>query len=359
MSPLRFASPDLQMDCDEFLRADHLAGATRNLAERAVPLIHRSGFVVFRLGRLRLGAEDSRALGAELSEALLRELIRCGAPSTTRLERDLAQATHVPNGFGHRTLLPHHDGQHCSYLTPSTSDDPDWRTQWREFGSRGYSTTPAHKLYQGVFIADPGEGLSVTTYYDWLEILSTVHSERTAENSVRFGDADCSEGSPAEIARWLGANLRRALDRQPDHGTPYPSLGSMLGLDEPMWHGLSFHHAEAELGARDRERYPSAIPLAETCPCGTCVGESARVFCHMMLAATGQPWRECRERWEVLAPSERFDLVFGHNLTMLHGGWAGGPGRVIEPMCLVVDRPEGEEYERWLAASWRRHLPAL
>ncbi|HEY0641149.1 MAG TPA: hypothetical protein VGD67_26255, partial [Pseudonocardiaceae bacterium] len=305
------------------------------------------GFVLFRIGRLRWGAADSRALAVELTHRVRDELVLAGAPEGLRVEQDEPQATHVPAGHTSRTLLPHHDGQHCSYLTPSTHDDPDWRPQWREFGDSGYTTTPVHKAYHGVFIADPGDGLSVTTYYDWLDVLHTVYSERT--------------GAPAgtrEVARWLGTNLRAAVARRPLHGNPYPGLGGMLGLTGDVWHGVSLHHAEADLPADVRAAYPDTGPLAAACPCGDCVGEAARLHCHQVLLATGRRWRDFRRRWEVLVPGERFDLVFGHNLTMLHGGLAGSAGRVIEPLCLVVDDPAGPRYESWLAASWRRHRSA-
>ncbi|MYT77475.1 hypothetical protein YW3DRAFT_06456 [Streptomyces sp. MnatMP-M77] len=83
----------------------------------------------------------------------------------------------------------------------------------------------------------------------------------------------------------------------------------------------------------------------------------ARIFCHQVLMATGMNWDAFRSRWEILMPGEQGDLIFGHNLTMLHGGLAGGAGRIIEPLCLVVDTPDGLDYEEWLAASWRRTLP--
>jgi hypothetical protein len=365
---MRFAPPQLHLDCSGLLCSDDTGAAAGKLAEHAIPLIHRFGFVIFRLGRLRLADADSRALAAELAERLLVVLVDRGAPTSMRLEQDAAQVTYVPDGFSHRTLLPHHDGQHCSYLTPSVADDPRWESQWREFGTTGYTTTPAHKMYQGVFITDPGEGISVTTYYNWLGMLATVRA-RTLGGSGSASPAGPGHATTpgyamtpghatGDTARWLGANLSRALAAQDEHGSPYPSLGAMLGRTEPLWRELSFHHAEAPLSESIRKRHPGAAALAAACPCGLCIGESARVFCHMMRAATGWSWRECRDRWEILAPSERFDLVFGHNLIMLHGGWAGGASRVIEPMCLVVDRPEGAEYERWLAAAWRRRLPA-
>jgi hypothetical protein len=349
---MRFAPREAHPDCAPSTADLDQAGldqagldqAVVKLTEQAIPLLHHLGYVVFRIGRLRLGEADSRAIAWALAEAMRDALVADGAPAELRLEFDAAQVTYVPDGFPHRTLLPHHDGQHCSYLTPSRLDDPDWDPAGREFGRSGYTTTPAHKMYQGVFIADPGEALSVTTYYDWLDVVRTVHQSQAGQRSA----------DPAVTAAWLGTNLRRALHRQVEHGCPYPSFGGMLGLDDPLWNELSFHHAEAPLSAADRTAHPAAVELAARCPCGDCAGETARLFCHQMLAATGHTWREFRRRWEILVPSERYDLIVGQNLTMLHGGLAGGTGRVIEPMCLVVDDPRGPDYERWLAAEWRR-----
>ena len=60
-----------------------------------------------------------------------------------------------------------------------------------------------------------------------------------------------------------------------------------------------------------------------------------------------------RRRFEVCVSSEQGDLVMGHNLRLVHGGLMGGPSRLLEPLCLVVDRPEGDDYEAWLARQWR------
>ncbi|WP_229402280.1 hypothetical protein [Micromonospora okii] len=346
---MRFAPASAFVDCADLAGSSprDRADVVRRLAGAAVELLHGTGFAVFRIGRLRLGVDDSRRIALDLAEQVRRTLIDRGAPGGLRLEVDKPQTTYVPEGFHTRTLLPHHDGQHCSYLTPSLLDVPEWDPGLREFGTAGYTTTPAHKMYQGIFLADPGEGLSVTTYYDWLSILQDVLGER----GVKGAD------DPATVAGWLGDNLRAAVRGQAEHGCPYPSFGGMLGLVEPMWHGLSFHHSESPLSSRDAERYPAAVPLARRCACGTCAGDAARLFCHQMTMATGRNWAEFRDRWEVLAPGEHCDLLIGHNLTMIHGGLQGGPGRLLEPLCLVVDDPEGTEYERWLAAAWRRRLP--
>jgi hypothetical protein len=344
---LRFAASSLHLDCAALAdspRSERERAATA-LCRHAAALVHDHGLVVFRIGRLRLGSTESRALALLIAERLGEVLEDLGAPPSIRLEVDRPQETFVPEGFPTRTLLPHHDGGHCSYLTPSREDVVDWNPAWRTFSTSGYTTTEAHKLYQGIFVADPGEALSATTYYDWIRILEDVRADRGMDVDV-----------PATAA-WLGANVRRALELQDLHGSAYPSLGALLGVNELAFQAVSFHHAEAALPAAAKERFPILVPLARRCPCGSCVGETERVFCHVVLLATGLTWAAFRARYELLVPNERYDLVFGHNLTMLHGGLAGGRGRVIEPLCLVVDEPSGAAYERWLGASWRGSLP--
>ncbi|KAA6223794.1 hypothetical protein CP973_19375 [Streptomyces albofaciens JCM 4342] len=345
---MKFAPTDTGIACDELIgsRPDE---ALDRIAGQGAEMLDTRGFAVFRLGRLRLSVDESRGLARSLAERLRLALVRRGAPEEMRLEVDRPQETYVPEGYPTRTLLPHFDGQHCSYLTPSVLDMPEWEAAWREFGSRGYTTTSAHKMYQGIFLTDPGQGLSVTTYYDWLAVLRAVREERGLGTT----------GEPvAEVARWLGGNLREAVRRQPEHGCPYPSMGAMLGLEDTLWHGVSFHHGESDLPKEARERCPHAGPLTQRCPCGRCQGEVARLFCHQTLMSTGMTWDAFKQRWEVLVPGEHCDLLVGHNLTMLHGGLAGGARRVLDPLCLVVDRPAGDVYEKWLARAWRRPAPA-
>jgi len=337
---VRFAPPDAHVDC-----AALLDGGVDEVAGALAGAIDRHGLAVARIGRLRLDERASRRFAATLIEALRRRLVSGGAPPLLRLEVDRPQVTYVPDGAGTRTLLPHHDGQHCSFLTPSRRDVPDFDPGWRTFGDRGYTTTPAHKLYQGIFIADPGEGLSVTTYYDLLRIIDDVR-----------GPAGAADGVPGAAA-WLAGNLGRARASQVRHGCVYPSLGAMLGADDEAFHAVSFHHAEERIGAGQVAAYPQLRDLAAKCGCGECAGEVARVYCNLLLAVVGLDWRQFRLRYEILVPSERFDVVLGDNITMLHGGWAGGRSRLLEPLCMVVDEPAGEPYEDWLARAWRRPRP--
>lgn len=345
---MRFVSDSADLDCESLVANPE--GTVDGLVKHAAECLHESGVTIFRLGRLRLGEEDSRRLARLIASRLCEKLIAYGAPKALRLENDKIQTTDVPSGATIRTRLPHFDGQHCSYLTPSATDVPDWDPALRTFSTTGYTTTAAHKAYQGIFLVDPGHALSVTTYYDWLAIIADVRRRRRLESDMR--------ADPRAAARWLGDNLRRTLALQPSHGCSYPSLGAMLGLTEEAFHGVGFANAEDPLPAEVGERYPILWPMTQACACGTCIGDTGRVFCHLLMQSVGMSWPAFRQRYEILVPGERYDLLFGHNLTMLHGGWAGGPGRLIEPLCLVVDEPSGTDYERWLAASWRRTLPA-
>jgi hypothetical protein len=345
---MRFLPKSADLDCGSLMAKPE--DTVDNLVKRAVECLHDEGVTIFRLGRLRLSEEGTRRLAVLIVGRLCEMLTAMGAPRTLRLEHDRLQTTDMPSDVHIRTRLPHFDGQHCSYLTPSAEDVPDWDAALRTFSTSGYTTTAAHKLYQGIFITDPGHALSVTTYYDWLSIIADVRR-------LRRIDSD-EDGDPRAAARWLGDNLRRSLARQRSHGCPYPSLGAMLGLTEEAFHGMGFANAEDPLPADVGKRYPILWPMTQACPCGTCSGDTGRVFCHLLVQSVGMSWPAFRQRYEMLVASERYDLLVGHNLTMLHGGWAGGPGRLIEPLCLVVDEPSGADYERWLAASWRRMLPA-
>jgi len=338
---MRFAPRTADVDCHE---ANAGAGPAV-VAGRAADALDRLGYAVFRIGRLRLAEAPSRALALRLMMALRVALVERGAPPETRVEVDAAQTTIVPAGVEVRTMLPHHDGQHAAYLTPSLEDMPDWRPPWRTFSDDGYTTTHSHKLYQGIFITDPGEGLSVTTVYDLLRI---------TRDAMRYQQPDGPPAPPAgDVARWVGTNLRSAHAGRGRHGSTYPTLAGLLGLPDVPLHATALIRAEAALDEAHLRRFPELRELIARCPCGTCAGDTLRVFCHVTNRALGLPWPQFRADHETCVVTERFDLLVTHNLTMNHGGLAGGTSRILEPVYLALDRPEGEDYERWLAAQWR------
>jgi hypothetical protein len=338
---MRFAPRSTDVDCQDV--ATGAAGELQSAAECAAASLERHGYAVFRIGRLRMAERPSRALAGSLMAALRAVLVIRGAPPQIRVEVDEAQTTIVPAGVAVRTMLPHHDGQHAAFLTPSRLDMPDWRPQWRTFSDDGYTTTHSHKLYQAIFVVDPGEGLSVTTVYD---LLSIVH------DAALHGGVETPTIS--ELARWVGANLRAAHNIRRHHGSTYPTLAGLLGLPDIALQATALIRAEATLGEAHLRRHGELRELIARCPCGTCAGETLRVFCHVTSRALGQPWPQFRASYETWVVTERFDLLVTHNLTMNHGGVAGGTSRTLEPTYLSVERADGEEYEIWLSAQWRQ-----
>ena len=290
----------------------------------------RESGVVIRIGRLRLPIEESRYLAHAAAQATCYALKGQGAPHALRLEIDRVQTTEVVNRSGVRTLLPHHDGQHRSYLTPSLVDVPDWNPQHRTFSDSGFSTTMAHKLYQGIFVLECGEGLSVTTYYNWLAVLNRGFEHSTGDPAR----------STSELAGWLGANIVRSLNWQPEHGCRYLSVGAALGSHRLIHHGVSCHTAEAEFAESECSRFPKLRDF-HSCLCGTCPAPAQRMLCDMLVHTTGLTYPQFRNQFEVCVPSELGDLVMGRNLRLVHGGLMGGEKRLLEPLCLVVDRPAG------------------
>jgi hypothetical protein len=306
---------------------------------------------VLGIGRLGLGRERSRGLAIALVDGLREALLRAGGPEDLRVEVGKVQETHVSPGYATRTLLPHHDGGHCSYLTPSRLDLPGWEPARRRFAEQGLyaHSSPSHKLYQGIFIVDPGEAESITTYYPWLQILADGYRAARGREPT----------ATPELATWLGDNLLRTLELQGQHGGRYPTLAASLGSSSLVFHGLSPHCAEDDVTRDDCERFPQLRELVRCCPCGACRAAAERLFCHSLLESLGLSWPAFRERYEFRVASERFDLVMGHNLVLLHGGLRGGASRRLEPISLVVDEPAGDGYEEWLAASWRAGTSVL
>lgn len=298
--------------------------------------------VVFAIGKLRLSEEASRELTHAIAAVICQALQRRGAPSSMEVEIDRPQGSTVRPDKQVRTLLPHHDGGHCSYLTPSLLDDPEWDARLRVFSNETgkYTTTSAHKLYQGIFIVDPGEGLSVTTYYNLLLMLRQAYSHTIGHPPT----------SIAQLASWLGNNIRHSLVLQAQHQSRYLAIGAALGSPHLAYHGIAVHYAEADFTVQEIERFPELKHFNNK----DTLAPTERFLSELLLETLGMSWQEFRTQFEICVPSERFDAVFGHNLTLLHGGLMGGPGRLLEPICMVIEHASGADYENWLAQAWRR-----
>jgi hypothetical protein len=305
--------------------------------------LEHDGAILFAISDLRLPPQAAQELAVSIAGALTTALVAGGLPSAARVEVDAPQTTDVPAGHRTRTLLPHHDGGHCSYLTPSLADVPDWNPAERTFSKDGYCTTPAHKLYQGIFVLEPGDGSSITTYYPWIRLIARAFRRRHERS-----------GSVPELAAWLAEGLRAALGERAANGARYPSIAACLGARSEPAFAVIAHCAEAELDPTHVQRYPELEWMGRSCPCGRCPGPSGRVFCRLLGEAAGLTWSELREEFELALTSRALDFVLGHNLTLLHGGIEGGRSRTLQPVSIVIDNPAGPDYETWLAGEWRR-----
>jgi hypothetical protein len=345
---LRFVSPqayiEIPADIQSILLNDPRSATALAWATNAAQLLNtQPGGIVFRIGKLRLAEGPSRQLAHAIAHAVCGSLQQLGAPKALAVEIDRPQETRVIAQFAHRSLLPHHDGGHCSYLTPSLFDDESWHPTLRHFSTEGFTTTQAHKLYQGIFIADPGEALSVTTFYDWIAVIRRAYARATGQPPQGVG----------QLAAWLGKNIRSSLELQPQHKSRYLSLTAALGSRSLIQHGLAVHYAESDFTPEEIARFPQ---LEEVRLQAAQEGLTPTIclLSRGLSETLGLDWDAFRAEFEICVPSERYDLLLGPNLTSVHGGLMGGPSRRIEPICFVIEQPIGEEYERWLAQVWRR-----
>jgi hypothetical protein len=111
------------------------------------------------------------------AEAVLNQIVALlkhhhGLPFTAYVEMDEeSYGTPVAPFRRSRFLLPHQDGGHSSFLTPSRLDSPELQPRERIFSSSVYWKRPSHKIFQGFVITSPGEPTGGTYYYRVLTML--------------------------------------------------------------------------------------------------------------------------------------------------------------------------------------------
>ncbi len=236
------------------------------------------------------------------------------------MEHDKAQLCNLaPNTV--RTLLPHHDGGHCSFLTPFyplNLENP--RATWT-LQNHNYTTTDMHKLYQGFFLKDAGDGLSITAHFDLIEILKDCFIFRFKKSPLLH-----------QLMDWYGRSLDEFFAKNGTGG--YIPIGVQLGCIS-CFGGIPIHHLDA---------------------CFDVEGEiitAAYIFNEICLEALGIAAEEFMERYAILSPSSTGDLIVGHNIFSWHGGLMGGGNREIFPLCIAT-KSINQNYELWLKHNWRR-----
>ena len=213
------------------------------------------------------------------------------------------------------------------------------------YATSGYNTTHKHKLYQGFFVEETGEGLSVTPYYDWVRVVTDAFV-------FKVGRVPCDV---VELETWLGRNIQSSLDMRTRHRSTYLSIAAALGAEDPVLHlTLLGPRCGGRVSTDSLCRFSGArSDLTQSCPCGTCSGPGGRHLCRGLEEGARYVMARISSSDETTVPSQRYDLVMGNNLTLLHGGASGGPSRLLLPICFVMDNAAGQDYEAWLAHQWR------
>lgn len=303
--------------------------------------------VVFQIGQLRWPEEPSCQLAVAIGELINAALIRRGAPEDMRVEVDKRQRNVVMDGYQHRTLLPHHDSLHSSYLTPSEDHEPMWRSEFRTFSEHGITTTTTHKMYQGFFIVEPGEACSITTFYDKVGMVTKAYSYTTGNQTPTL----------TEVAQWLGKNILALWEQRLEEQLRYLTLGATLGAQHPMFRLLPIHWAESGFTDAHIERFPELAQFCQPQKTAADPSPTERFLNALLLETLGMSWQEYRAEHELCISGERYDFLLSNNLTTIHGGLMGGANRYLEPICFVLGRPEGKAYNQWLAQGWQYRWP--
>ena len=304
---------------------------------------------------LRFGEQPSTAALIARAKSALGDLVErmrdaeaLPADSYVEVDEESYGTPTAPQDLS-RFLLPHQDGAHSSFLTPRAANDEHGITKDRIFSDSVYFKRPSHKMYQGFLITHPGTRPGETYYYDLVAMLFDSYARR-------FGEPP---RAVEHLERFLGSNIARALELKPVHRSRYLTLGSLLGSPDPAHHVLpSGPRAESELWPEQYASIPGIWAKVAVCECGECTGPGARLMCHSAASTLGLSWPQLRRRYEVSVVGERGDLLIGNNLTQMHAAFSSRD-RQICPVCIVVDKPAGESYERWLGDQWDRSFARL
>ncbi|GII94602.1 hypothetical protein [Sinosporangium siamense] len=241
-----------------------------------------------------------------------------------------------------RFLLPHQDGAHASFLTPRRINDRHGVTDDRVFSNTVYFKRPSHKMYQGFLITNPGAFPGETYYYSLIALLVAAYKHKNGR----------APSSSREVEEFLGDNIARSMELSDVHHSRYLNLGSLLGSPDPAHHVLpSGPRAESELWPDQYASIPGIWEMVESCPCASCEGPGARLICHQSYETLGLSWPEMRRHFESTVTGGLGDVLIGNNLSQMHAAFSARDRRIC-PVCIVVDKPAGAEYEAWLAQEW-------
>lgn len=310
--------------------------------DKAKQINHGSTGLVFKISELNISKNKSRELAVLIAEQIKNALIDSGAPQKMNVEVDKLQSTLVMDNYNSRTLLPHHDGGHSSYLTPSLVDIPNWDNKQRTFSETGV-TSQSHKLYQGFFIHDAGHKSSITNYFDLLLILRDAF-----QHKYGFPPRSC-----LDLQIETSENILHAFNLKKQYNFKYLGLAAFFGSRDPALVGTDCHYLEADLTNEQLHTFPDLDAIRNSGSAEE--SDTIKFMNHVCLDTLGLSWADFLKKYERRIQSNTYDMVIGHNLNLLHGGVDAGADRLLEPICMVVDHPSGDQYEQWLSETWHKH----
>jgi hypothetical protein len=142
-----------------------------------------------------------------------------------------------------------------------------------------------------------------------------------------------------------------------ERGETYVSLAAALGARHSYQLLAPLHYSSRRFPAQLIENYPDLARFDRNSYEDTAPGfdgPQGRLLDEVLRETTGWSLHHVQESFSTRLRPRLFDIVFGHNLTLLHGGWNGGANRVLEPAYFSITEASGLPYEHWLSLAWRR-----
>jgi hypothetical protein len=158
--------------------------ALRRMVGDVADVLDEQDVCLLQIGAMRLDQSWSYAVAQLIVNRLRDEMVVRGAPAALTPEFDAPDGTLLATGETTRTRMPHTDSQSVTFLTPSRLDVPTFDPALRAFSGASGLISGRHKPYAGIFIHEPGDGLSITTFYRSFELVAQAYRHQTGESAL-------------------------------------------------------------------------------------------------------------------------------------------------------------------------------
>ncbi|MGH8795207.1 MAG: hypothetical protein ACRDXX_21525 [Stackebrandtia sp.] len=322
MNPLQTLRPVAEIEFAAASKAA-LVPEAEAVGARAAELVHAEGVCKIDTGSLGLPHDQTASLAAAIFEsfaARLDQLLGVGFETTWKQQHLVVDASDPDR----RILLPHHDGGSVTKL--ETAERP-----LSEPGRR-------RKAYAAFIVVEAGLNPdAVTVFYPLLPLVEAV----------------CGRGEPRGGLAWYNETLANLAEFTQDIGIGgrYLTLPTLLGVRSRTSVVVDRSDGHNDLTPEELALAPELLRLRGSCPCGTCPGEVARVFCRDLHDALGLTLSQLHREFGSGLAAAAGDLVLWNNVFLQHGAIGGGKGRTLRHGYLTS--PYDARYSRWLDRMWR------